>query len=113
MHELGYCTALVDTLEELMVNENLTEISECTLTVGEATGVIPKYLIDCWPAAVEDTKLEKCVLKVQFVHAKGQCRECEHEYVISAFHGHCPKCGCEDYNMISGYEFEVTEIKAK
>lgn len=113
MHELGYCTALVDTLEELMEKEGLTEIHECTLSVGEATGVIPNYLIDCWPAAIEGTKVANCVLKVNFIHARGVCRECEHEYVISAFHGHCPKCGSEDYDMKNGYEFEVTEIKAK
>jgi Zn finger protein HypA/HybF involved in hydrogenase expression len=25
----------------------------------------------------------------------------------------CPKCGCEDYDMLNGYEFEISEILAK
>ena len=113
MHELGYATELVATLEELMVKEKLTEITEVTLTCGEATGIIPKYMYDCWPAAIEGTKLETCVLKVETVPAWGRCRDCEERYVVSLTHGRCPKCGSEDYDMETGYEFEVTEIRGR
>ena len=111
MHELGYATELVATLEQLMEREHLSVITEVTLTAGEATGIVPKYMYDCWPAAIEGTKLENCLLKVNTIPAWGRCRECEERYVISLTHGHCPKCGSEDYDMETGYEFEVTEIR--
>ncbi len=110
MHELGLCSELYDTLLDLMEKEHLSTISSVTLTVGEATAVVPNYMNDCWPAVVEGSKLEGCKLNVIFKKAMGRCHECEKEYVISDFHGHCPYCGCEDYDMLNGYEFEVTEV---
>ena len=110
MHELGYATELVATLEELMVKEKLTEITEVTLTCGEATGIIPKYMYDCWPAAIEGTKLEKCLLKVETVPAWGRCRDCEERYVVSLTHGRCPKCGSREKKILGGQQFLIKEI---
>lgn len=113
MHELGLCSEMVKTLLDYMKQEKLTEIEEVTITVGEATGVVPRYMYDCWPAVVEDTPLAKTVLKVQYVLAMGRCHQCENEYSLVINHEKCPKCGCEDYDMMNGYEFEITTIKAK
>lgn len=110
MHELGLCSELYDTLLDLMEREKLSVISDVTLTVGEATAVVPKYMNDCWPAVIDGTKLAATRLHVNFKKALGRCHDCEREYVISDFHGHCPHCGGEDYDMLSGYEFEISEI---
>lgn len=110
MHELGFATELVSTLEDLMDQENLTKISSVTLKVGEATGVVPRFLLECWPAAIEDSRLPDCELKIDYVHAVARCRDCGQEYPASSSHGKCPKCGCEDYELLNGYEFEVVEI---
>ena len=97
-----------------MKENNLTEIKEVTLTVGEATGIVPKFFYDCWPAAIEDSDMiSDCKLIINVVKGIGTCRNCDHQYVITDHHGKCPKCGSEDYDLQTGYEFEVTEIKAR
>lgn len=113
MHELGYAVELVNTLLDYMDKEKLTEIHSVTLQVGEATGIIPRYMMECWPAAVEGTKLAETKLKIDYVLAKGICRNCDYEYPITLSHGVCPKCGCDEYDMNTGYEFEITEIRAR
>ena len=110
MHELGFATELVATLEELMDSEKIKTIREVTLRVGEATGVIPRYLLECWPAAIEDSRLPNCELKIDYVHAVGTCRDCGEQYVVSSTHGVCPKCKSDQYDLVNGYEFEVVEI---
>ena len=113
MHELGYAIELIRTLEDVMVKEKLKEIKEVTLTVGEATGIVSKFMYDCWPAAIEDSEtIKNCKLVIKEVRAIGTCRNCDHQYVITDHHGKCPKCGSEDYDLQTGYEFEITEIKA-
>ncbi|MBP3713219.1 MAG: hydrogenase maturation nickel metallochaperone HypA [Bacilli bacterium] len=113
MHELGYAVELIRTLEDVMEKENLKEIYEVTLTVGEATGIIPKFMYDCWPAALEDSdKIRNCKLIIKEVKAVGICSSCDNEYVVSEHHGKCPKCGSEDYNLATGYEFEISSIRA-
>ena len=39
------------------------------------------------------------------------CPDCN--TVLSGNESKCPKCGCEDYDMLNGYEFEISEILAK
>lgn len=113
MHELGLCSEMVKTLLDLMESEKLTLIEEVTITVGEATGVVPRYMYDCWPAVVEDTVLAKTKLKVNYVITLGRCHKCMHEYPLILNHEKCPECGCDEYDIINGYEFEITNIKAK
>lgn len=114
MHELGYAVQLVDTLKDFMKENGLSVISSVTLDVGEATAIVPRFFYDCWPAAIdEEPTLSNCELKINFIKARGRCHDCENEYIISEHHGHCPKCGCEDYDFLSGYEFEISEIRGK
>ena len=114
MHELGYATELVSTLEEYAKENNLTLISSVTLTVGEATGVIPHFMRECWPAAIEDSPvLKDSELKIDYKLVHGRCHKCENEFIVTEYGGKCPKCGCEAYDMLNGYEFEISEILAK
>lgn len=113
MHELGLCSEMVHTLEELMDKEHLTEIHSVTVQIGEVTGVLPRYMMECWPAAIEGTRLDGSELKIDWVNAKGMCRHCDTEFLVSQNKGHCPKCGSEDYDLETGFEFEITEIHGK
>ena len=95
-----------------MEENGLTVISEITLTVGEATGIVPRFMMECWPAAVEDSeKIKDCKLKIDFIESIGECHECETQFPIAKNKRVCPKCGCEDYDTITGYEFEISEIR--
>lgn len=112
MHELGYAVEMIRTLEDFMRDNNLSVINEVTLTVGEATGIVPRFMHECWPAAIEDSDLIKdCKLNINFVKAMGECHECGTQFGVSESKNKCPVCGCEDYDMRTGYEFEITEIK--
>ena len=44
MHELGTIYYVIDTVEKLMVENDLKEVGSITLEVGEVSGIIPMYL---------------------------------------------------------------------
>ena len=112
MHELGYAIELIRTLEDFMEEEHLSVITEVTLTVGEATGIVPRFMYECWPAAIEDSeKIHDCVLKIKEIKSIGECHNCEKQFPIAECRRVCPYCGCEDYDTVTGYEFEISEIK--
>lgn len=114
MHELAYAVELVDTVEAFMKENHLSEVSSVTLQVGEATGIVPQYMFDCWPAAIDESEhLKGCKLVIDYLPAKGVCRNCNNEFVIVPNHGKCPKCGSEEYDINTGYEFEITEIRGR
>lgn len=114
MHELSYAIQLVSSLEDYAEANNLTLISSVSVTIGEATGVIPSYLVECWPVAIEDSSLlNKAELKTEYLLSQGCCHNCKKEFAITENNGKCPNCGNEDYEIIQGNEFEITEITAK
>jgi len=112
MHELGYASQLVDTLKDFMADNDVHIIRSVTLKVGEATAIVPRFMLECWPAVIENEPgLSECELKVEVVGAIGRCHNCETEYLISQNEGHCPNCHSPDYDFVTGYEFEVSEIR--
>ncbi|MBQ4019984.1 MAG: hydrogenase maturation nickel metallochaperone HypA, partial [Erysipelotrichaceae bacterium] len=48
MHELSIVTHVAKTLDELAQESNLAKIGSVTLEVGEVSGIITDYFIDCW-----------------------------------------------------------------
>ncbi|MCR5506068.1 MAG: hydrogenase maturation nickel metallochaperone HypA [Bacilli bacterium] len=112
MHELGYAIELIRTLDQLIEHEKIKEVREVTLTVGEATGIVPKLLHNCWPAAIDDNqKLKNCKLIINMVKTEAECNECHERFPLISFNGRCPKCHSYNYKIIVGTEFEITEIK--
>ena len=64
MHELSTIYYVIETVEKLMVENDLTKVGSITLEVGEVSGIIPSYLTDFWEWAraktdhFQDTKLK-------------------------------------------------------
>ena len=44
MHEFGIVVHVVDTLEKLATENDLTEIASVTLEIGEVSSVLPDFL---------------------------------------------------------------------
>lgn len=53
MHELGIVFEVVKVVEQVAVEQNLPAVDTIVLQVGELCGVIPVYLDECWPAAID------------------------------------------------------------
>ena len=53
MHELGVVFKVIDNLKEVADENNISQISSVTLSLGEVSTVIPKLLTDCWQWAIE------------------------------------------------------------
>ena len=48
MHELSTIYYVIETVEKLMVENDLKKVGSITLEVGEVSGIIPSYLTDFW-----------------------------------------------------------------
>jgi len=112
MHELGLISAVVKTVEKIMAEEELTSVEEIVLQVGELSGVIPRYIEECYPAAVYKTSLEKTKLIMEVVPGIVRCKICGEEFSGYLHDLKCPKCGSEELDALSGREFVIKEIHA-
>ncbi len=112
MHEMGLCFELMSTLDDLLKREGINHLSSVTLDVGEASMVVPRFLLECWEAAREGTPYADCLLKLNVRKAHGRCRKCGFVFLVADSDRVCPKCGArDDFVTIDGTEFEIVEIE--
>lgn len=113
MHELGTIIYVIDTIEKLAADENLTAVGSITLQVGEVSGIIPDYLTDFWLYARKKSELLKeTELKIEKLPAVTFCQSCKKTYPTVEFAKICPYCKSENTFLVVGNEFNIKEIEA-
>ena len=112
MHELGVVIQVVKSVEKVVLENNLSKVDKIVLQIGEASSMIPKYVKDCYPAAVDGTKLEDTKLEIEILPANAMCRDCEKLFSNLNKNRKCPNCESNQWELISGKEFIIKEIVA-
>ena len=96
MHELGVVFHIMDSLEEVAKENDVTQIQSVTIEIGEVSTVIPHYLTDCWEWAIKKKPLlTGCEMKVEILPAVTWCDGCRQEYPTVQHGRICPYCGSE------------------
>lgn len=110
MHELGVLNALVHTVEGIVKEEGMTEVEKIVIEIGELSGIVPRYIEQCYPAAVYKTFMEKTQLELVVVPGIVKCRGCGEVFNAVQNDLHCPGCGGQDSEILSGNDMIVREI---
>ena len=112
MHELGTVFYVIKEVEKLCDENDLTKVGSVTLQIGEVSGIIPEYIVDCWNWAVKESKyMKEAELKVEKLEAVTFCEDCGQEYPTVAHGRTCPHCGSEHTYLRRGNEFLIKEIE--
>ena len=112
MHELGICDAMLKMVRGVMKDEGLEGISKITVEVGNLSGVVPRFMEDCWTAVTDGTELEDTVLVAEEVIGRAKCLDCEAEFDADLNNLKCPKCGSDLLTPLSGRDLTIKEIEA-
>ena len=113
MHELGTIHYVIDTVETLAVENELTRIASVTLQVGEVSGIIPRFLSDYWEYAKKKTTyLQEAELKIETIQAVTYCQSCGKTYPTVQYAKICPYCQSDNTFLVTGNEYVIKEIEA-
>ncbi len=113
MHEIGVVMEVVKTVENFAKQNGVTKVQTIVLQIGELSPMIPKYVEDCFPAAVDGTSLQDTELKIEILPANAMCKKCNKVFTVVEHNKICPNCGSNsDWEVISGKEFLIKEILA-
>lgn len=77
MHELGLLAEIVDKIEAVAKENNVTEIEKLVLDVGEYSGVVPEYVETSYPAVIGGTMLENTKLQMNIIKGVAFCHSCK------------------------------------
>ena len=114
MHELGIVFSVIKQVEDVSKKNNVSSVKEVTLEIGEVSGIVPKYLFDCWKWAVDNRSeyMHGCELKVIPIKAKTFCEDCEKTYDTVEYGKTCPFCKSEKTYLLTGKEATIKNIVA-
>lgn len=113
MHELGTIVYVIDTVEKICKEQNLTTVGSITLEVGEVSAIIPEYLIDYFNWAKKKSDyLKDCELLVEDIKAVTFCQDCKQTYPTVEFGKECPHCHSFNTFLITGNEYNIKQIEA-
>jgi len=113
MHELGLVVYVIDAIEELAKENNLTHVASVTLEVGEVSAIVPEFITDCWEVSrTKSELLKETEIRMEMLPAVTICNTCEKTYSTLEFAKICPHCGSSDTQLLRGNEFNIKEIEA-
>lgn len=90
MHELGILNAMIHTIEDSLADEDYTAVEKIVVEVGELSGIVPRYLEECWPAARYKTSMAATELELRIVPGMVKCRDCGALFNAAAADLACP-----------------------
>lgn len=112
MHELGVVFEVIKTVKNFVDTNQLTKVDTIVLQIGELSSMIPKYIHECYPAAVDGTMFEETKLEIEIIPAEAICKECRHVFNIIQNKSHCPECESAEWGMLTGKEFAIKQVIA-
>ena len=112
MHELGIVYEVINIVDNFAKLNNLTKVETIVLEVGQLSQAIPRFIEECYPAAVDETEYEDTELQILILDANGECRDCKTIYNVVENKKVCPTCSNTSYKLISGQEFNIKEVIA-
>lgn len=112
MHELGVVFHIMDSLEKVAKENEVTQINKVVLELGEVSTVIESYLQSCWKWAAEKRELfSEAELVVELIPAITFCESCRQTYPTVQYGKICPHCGSPETYLVQGNEFNIKEIE--
>lgn len=112
MHELGLCDALLRMLRKIVQDEELTAVSRITLEIGELSGVLPHFMIDCWQAVIDGTEFQDTEMVIESIPGTARCLDCEAEFRVDVNKLRCPFCRGDKLMPLTGNDMTLKEVEA-
>lgn len=112
MHELGIVYEVIKVVDNFVKENEITKVDKIVLEIGQLSQAIPRFIKECYPAAVDQTPYEETKLEIISIPANATCKECSETYNIIEHRKICPNCSSKEFVLISGNEFSIKEIVA-
>ena len=104
---------MIKSVDDFCAQNNVSEVEEIVLDIGELSLVIPKYVEDVFPAVVKDTKYQNTKLIINEIPGLAECEECDEIFNVIDHKGYCPNCGSFEKQVLTGEDFLIREIHVK
>lgn len=113
MHELSIAQSIVQLAEQEAQKYHALQITEIELEIGVFSSIEIQALMFALEFAVKDSLLEKADIIYLPIEGKGECRECESDFLLKSLFSPCPNCGSYNIQIVNGKELRIKSICIK
>ncbi|MBQ6469948.1 MAG: hydrogenase maturation nickel metallochaperone HypA [Lachnospiraceae bacterium] len=110
MHELGLADAMMKMVQKLVKEEGAERVIAVTVSIGDLSGVVPRFMADAWEAVTDGTPYQGVPLHIETIPGVAQCLECGEQFQVDTKRMKCPHCGGVRLTPISGRDMTIEEI---
>ena len=114
MHEMALTRSVLDIAVEEAERAGAREIRSIRMTVGYARDMVEELFEKCFVYLSRNTIAEHAELVLHRTPIVVHCDACGMPYHMDLSADQvrpCPLCGTEDYDVVSGLEFQIDEIE--
>ncbi len=111
MHEMGLADAMMKTVSRIIESEGDVVVRSITVELGDLSGVVPRFLAECWEAVTDGTPFAATELILHSVPATARCLDCGETFVIRVDDLRCPACRSDKLKPMSGQDMTIAEIE--
>lgn len=112
MHEMGLTDALLKKVDKIVAEENVSGVNKITLEIGNLSGVVPRFLKECWDAVAYGTAYQETELVIETVNGTARCEDCKREFEADIDDLRCPYCRGYKLTPLTGRDMTILEIEA-
>ncbi len=110
MHEIGVVTAMVNTVVHYCEENQVAQVAEIVVQIGELSLVLPEYVEQLYPMVADGTMLQDTELIIETVPGMAICEDCDDVFNVIQHEGVCPSCGSRNKTVLSGRDFSIKEL---
>lgn len=112
MHELGIVVHVVKQIEDLAAKQQVKEVVELTLEVGEVSGIVKEYFYDAFEWAKKRTEyMKNCKLNLIIIQGITYCESCGKTYSTTEYGKECPYCHSTKTYLVTGKDVMIKNVK--
>lgn len=111
MHEMSLAQNILEIVDEILSEENHSELKEVVVDIGELIAVVPESLQFCYSALIEQTAYRKSKLTINILPIKAMCKTCHRQVKVDKFYFVCPQCQSQELEIIQGQELHVRYLE--
>ena len=112
MHEMGLMDAMLRMIDKIKAEQELEGINKIVLEVGALSGVVPRFLEECFEAVSDGTDYEDTELSIEVVPGTLRCNDCGLEFPADVEHLFCPECMSKKLTPMTGKDLTLKELQA-
>ncbi len=110
MHEVTIAQSVFEAISAEAKKQNARPIA-AKISCGTMSGVNSEAVCFAFEAITKDTICENMKLKVEQKPIRARCKKCDEVFSFELHEPTCPKCKCDDFELLPDAPLMLEEIE--